>query len=261
MDTNSAINVRWPNTVRMLTPNNCRFWIRLYAKIVTKPRATFSVLFLIVAAFGFLPKTKEVVFFFCLTFPWLLLFILFLNMPLYVFLFRREPLHEEEKINHALEHGTIYFLRKYYAGERRIGGRAEKQGFRVCGVETKDDIQLAFEELREHIKKGELGIVLSRSCGSNIPTIQGVALILLAATFVIFAAFELDKTIVCLILLGNILLYRLLRFPIAKYFQKQETMSFSFSDAEIVEINKTKKKGLWEISPVYFVHTRVRNRI
>jgi hypothetical protein len=49
----------------------------------------------------------------------------------------------------------------------------------------------------------------------------------------------------------------LLKYRIGRYFQKRLTMSFAFSDARIVSINKTTKKSIFERNPVFHVRTSV----
>src|SRR5262249_9100954 len=52
----------------------------------------------------------------------------------------RYRLPEEVRRNHALEHGTIHYLRKHYGTRYKLSGRSEARGFRVAGARTPADI-------------------------------------------------------------------------------------------------------------------------
>jgi len=82
-------------------------------------------------------------------------------------LFQRFTLSEEKKRNHALEHGTIYILRQKYGKNAKIGGVAKKDGFRVCGVNNKDDLKKAFDQLVKELKKENSEFVISMSCAPD----------------------------------------------------------------------------------------------
>jgi hypothetical protein len=158
----------------------------------------------------------------------------------------------------VLEHGTIYFLEKHYGIKHKLGGSALDNGFRIHGVKSKKDISQAFEKLREYLEKSHTGIVLSKFCGSNVHILQGVSLILLTLTFICFVSLDIDLLRIQIILLFNLISYILFRHPIGKYFQKKLTMSFNFSDAQIISLKKSKKQGIFERNPVYFVRTKVQ---
>jgi hypothetical protein len=64
--------------------------------------------------------------------PWLLIGILIINLPFIGAAFRRLSLPLEVRRNHALEHGTIYFLKKELP-DRRIGGRGRGRRFQDLG--------------------------------------------------------------------------------------------------------------------------------
>ena len=62
---------------------------------------------------------------------------------------------KNKKLNHALEHGTIYFLKKSFGNSLRVGGQAEKNGFRIFGVSKKHDITMAFDKFINEEYAGE----------------------------------------------------------------------------------------------------------
>lgn len=197
--------------------------------------------------------------FFTIVFPFLLIVFLFLYLPLLAFLFRVPTMKKSEKINHVLEHGTIFFLKEKYAIKRGIGGSAEKEGFRIFGkIKSKEDIKEAFEKLSQYLNEDKDSAVLSKYCGSNIPILDGISFIILTISFFVFLVFDLDLTVVEIILAANIILFFLLRYPVGKYFQRKCTMCFQFSEPQIISIKKVGKKEILEKSPIYFVETKYK---
>jgi hypothetical protein len=228
---------------------------KLLVRVFLNPDLSFLIYFLIVGVFAWGGKSMMLLYGYIL--PWLILIILIINMPFFRLMFVGINMEKGTKINHVLEHGTIYYLKKRYGGNRKIGGRAKSSGFRVYGVKSQEDIRDAFEKLREYLKNGRRGIVLSKFCGSNVPILQGVSVLLLTATFIYFAFMKFDLIQIQIILLVNLVLNLLLKYPIGRYFQKRFTMSFDFSDARIEAINRSSKQGIFEKEPVYYVHTLV----
>ncbi len=226
-------------------------------KYVFNPSIVYFIYFLVVAAFGL---TKEQAFLlYAMTLPLLFIFLLFFYLPFLTFLFQISEMSLMTKINHVLEHGTIYFLKDIAENKRRIGGRSFDNGFRIYGdIESQSEIKKAFEGLSSYLGRGQSAAVLSKYCGSNTHILGGVSFILLTVTFLIFLFFDLEPLSVAAILLVNSIFYFLLRYPIGKYFQKKYVMHFDFSEPNILSINKVKKKGLWERSPVYFVKTEYK---
>jgi len=215
--------------------------------------------FLFVASFGW--AGRELLLEYVIIFPWFLLVVIVLNLPFLRLLVGGVKMSDEEEMNHVLEHGTARFLKQQYEIKRGIGGSAVKDGFRLYGVRSKKDIEPAFEKLRQYLKEGGHGAALSRFCGSNVYFMQGLSLMLLTLTFVCFAVRDFGLLYTQAILLSNLVLYLMLKYPVGKYFQKRFTMSFDFSDARIASINKTGEKGVFERSPVFHVRTSIEQRI
>lgn len=233
---------------------------RFLIKYVFNPSIVYFLYFLVVAAFGL---TKNQAFLlYAMTLPWLFIFLLFFYLPFLTFLFRISDMTLMTKINHVLEHGTIYFLKERAGNKCTIGGRSFDNGFRIYGdIESQKDIASAFDELSSYLGRGQSAAVLSKYCGSNTHILGGVSFILLTITLLVFLFLDLDVITVFWILLTNTAFYFLLRYPIGKYFQKKYVMNFHFTEPQIISIDKVKKKGLWERNPVYFVKTAYNIRI
>jgi hypothetical protein len=238
----------------LLNKKNEKKFVKFF---LLNPQLSFFVYFLFVASYAISPR--ELIFLYGFLFPWLAIVILFLNMPFFRLLFGGVDMDEDNKINHVLEHGTIYYLKKICGKKKRIGGRALSNGFRVNGVDSVENIKEAFGKLQDKLATGESGIVLSKYCGSNISILQGASIIILTVSFLLMMSIDFSKDVRLIILLINLLSYLILRFPVGKYFQKKLTMSFNFTNAEIVSIEKTKKDkdNIFERSPVFLVRTRI----
>lgn len=231
----------------------------LLVKYIFNPTIVFLIYFLFVSLFGL--SGKEAFIFFSIFSPFLLIAFVFLYLPLLAFLFRIPTLEKSKKINHVLEHGTIFFLGEKYATKRGIGGSAEKEGFRIYGkIKSKEDIQEAFEKLSQRLNEDKDSAVLSKYCGSNIPILDGISFIILTISFFVFLVFDLDLTVVKIILAANIILFFLLRYPVGKYFQRKCTMCFEFSEPQVISIKKVRKKEILEKSPIYFVETKYKTK-
>lgn len=211
--------------------------------------------FIFVLSFGL--SGKDALLIYAFFSPWLILILLFPNMPFLRILFSGVDMTEGEKINHVLEHGTVYFMKQKYGKKYKIGGRALDNGFRINGVKDKEDIKESFDMLRGYLNKENSAFILSKFCGSNVPVLQGISLIMLTMTLMLFFMKDLGLLQVEIILLINLILYIFLRYPIGKYFQKKWTMSFDFSDAQIIEIEKAEKDYLIERDSVYVVRTKI----
>jgi hypothetical protein len=189
--------------------------------------------------------------------PFVLFVVIGLNLPFFSTLFSRFTMSANKKQNHALEHGTIYFLKKRFGNKLRVGGHAEKNGFRICGVSKKHDIIQAFDQFAKEFSRKNPELFISLRCGSNIVTSQGIGLILLTISTFVLKIFELPDLIIALVLAANVAFYILLRKNLGNWIQEKLFMSTDFSSARIHSINKVKKKIYWEINPVYFVKTIV----
>src|SRR5437016_14678166 len=93
-----------------------------------RPYRGYVVLFGVAALWGLVPRTGEVTLFGALTLPWFFLFLVVLNVPFVGALVRRFRLSQAERQNHALEHGTIYFILKRRGASRGVGGQAAPTG-------------------------------------------------------------------------------------------------------------------------------------
>jgi hypothetical protein len=227
---------------------------KLLIKYVYNPTLVFFLYFSFVTLFGFYGKTLLLLF--GIIFPWLFIFFLFFYTPLLQFLFKAHKMPRDTKINHVLEHGTIYFLKKSYSKKHKIGGHSLPEGFRIYGeIDSKNDIKKAFDHLETYLEKGKTAAVLSRFCGSSTHILEGFSFVILTITLLVFGFCDLTIDTIRLFLALNIVIYFLFRFPIGNYFQKKCVMYFNFSDPKINSIKKVTKKGLWERSPVYFVKT------
>lgn len=212
---------------------------------------TCVLLFLYVPPEGF----GAIAFIFLL--PFVLFVVIGLNLPFFSTLFSRFTMSANKKQNHALEHGTIYFLKKRFGNKLRVGGHAEKNGFRICGVSKKHDIIQAFDQFAKEFSRKNPELFISLRCGSNIVTSQGFGLILLTISTFALKIFESPDLIIALVLAANVAFYILLRKNLGNWIQEKLFMSTDFLSARIHSINKVKKKIYWEINPVYFVKTIV----
>ncbi len=230
---------------------------RFFIKYVFNPSIVYFFYFLIVAAFG-LTKNRAFIIY-AMTLPGIFIFLLFFYLPFLSFLFRISEMSVMTKINHVLEHGTIYFLKERASNKRRIGGRSFDDGFRVYGdIESQKEVITAFDELSSYLDQGKSAAVLSKYCGSNTHILGGVSFVLLTITLLVFFIWNLEAVEIFWVLLANATLYFFLRYPLGKYFQKKYVMYFQFKEPVILSIDKVKKKGIWERNPVYFVKTTYR---
>lgn len=230
---------------------------RKFIRFVINPLSGFVLYLFIIAFFLLFPRSGSmtILFYFCL--PFLFLAVLGLNIPFVSILFRRFTMSEKQKWNHALEHGTILFLRQKYGKNARIGGRAKKDGFRISGVRDKTDLVRAFKDLSEELGHEDSDLIVSMRCGSNITTAQGFGIILLTLSGVGILVFRPIPEVSFSILVLNVLMYFLLRRRLASWIQYKLFMSLNFARARIHSINKVKKEIFWEQNPVYFVKTIV----
>jgi hypothetical protein len=224
---------------------------------IRNPLTGFIFYLFCVAIFLIIPPGKEGAISFILVLPVVLFVVIGLNLSFSLALFSRFTLSDAKKRNHALEHGTIQFLKKLHGNKLRVGGIAEKNGFRIFGVKNKNDISEAFVQLINEMHGLDPSLVISLRCSSNIATAQGFGLIILTISAVFLKFVYASHETILLILATNIILYVLLRRKLGGWIQEKLFMSLDFSSARIHSINKVKKDGFWEISPVYFVKTIV----
>jgi|GEM_PF-2120914 len=223
-----------------------------------RPFISFLFYFILITIIALASNKSEIMSLFLFLFPWLALIFFFLNMPFIRAAFQQFRMHESKKMNHVLEHGTVYFLKERYGKYSGVGGSADYDGFRVSGVKKKKHIYEAFNKLVEYIFKEKRWehLMTSKLCGSNIVTAQGFGIILLTVTGFVLIFLKL-KNFVSFIVLGlNIIIYFLLRYPLGNFVQKKLFLSFNFENAKIVGIKRV-KKGLFEEGGVYFVETKI----
>jgi len=236
--------------IRISDKKLAKFLIRY----IFNPTTVFSVYFLFISLYGL--SKKEAVEIYTILSPFFMVLFTFLYLPFICLLFNVANMKKATKTNHVLEHGTIYFLKEKYGRKHRIGGSSSKDGFRIYGKkESKQDIIESFSKLRRYLEEGKSRAVLLKRCGSSTHILGGVSFIILTITFFILLFFELQLLTVKILLIANIILYFLLRYPIGRYFQKKYVMCFEFSEPEIIYISKVRKKGFWEQNPVYFIKT------
>lgn len=229
-----------------------------FVRFITNPLTGFCTYFLIVSFFVFIPSSGASVILFYFFLPFIFLIIIGLNMSFMSLLFERFTLSEEKKKNHALEHGTIYILRRKYGKNAKIGGVAKKDGFRICGVSKKEDLRDSFCQLVKELKKENSELILSMSCGTNVSTAQGFGIIILTVSFISILVLRPIPEVIFSILALNVILYFSLRRRLGSWIQKRLFMSLDFSDASIHSINRAKRETFWERNPVYFVKTLVQ---
>jgi len=242
--------LRWKNRTMISDKKLAKFLIRY----IYNPTIVFSVYFFFISLYGLSKKEAVEIYFFMS--PYLMILFTFLYLPFLYLLFNAANMKKTEKINHVLEHGTIYFLKEKHGKKHRIGGSSSEDGFRIYGKkESKQDIIESFNKVKHYLEEGKSSIVLSKRCGSGIHILGGVSFITLTTTFFILLFFNLQLLTVKIILIANVVLFFLLRYPIGKYFQKKFVMCFEFSEPKIISISKVRKKELFEKNPVYFIKT------
>ncbi|MHC4779533.1 MAG: DUF6391 domain-containing protein, partial [Planctomycetota bacterium] len=183
--------------------------------------------------------------------------VFFINLPLLGAFLRLFWLPEKAKINHALEHGTIQILRKAYGRSRTLSGSSSEKGFRISGAKRARDVESAFRLLLERLANGETRLAYARTCGSVLVTTQALGLIVFLGTAIAFIelAPALDTALV--VVLTELLIVMLLRYPMGVYIQKRFFVSVRFGSAHLVMVEPVDPEDLFEKSPVFFVHTRI----
>lgn len=224
-------------------------------KFIKNPISGFIFYLICIAIFLYVPPEGFGNMAFVFLLPFVLFVIIGLNLPFFSALFRRFTMSMDKKRNHALEHGTIYFIKKRFGNKIRVGGYAEKNGFRICGVSKKHDIIRAFDKFTQEFSQKNTELFISLRCGSNIVTSQGFGIILLTISAIVLRLFKASDLIIAMALVANVLFYLLLRRNLGNWVQGKLFMSTEFSSAKIHSINKVKKKIYLEINPVYFVKT------
>ena len=230
---------------------------RLVRLLRLRPILIFTVYFVLVAILAIAPASSDITAFYLVASPWLLLFMLFLHVPVVGSAIQGFRLPEKVRVNHALEHGTIFFLRRRYGRKFKIGGKAEPDGFRLNGLPSAELVTEAFIELQEQLSRGNTGLVVSKYCGSMIVTAQALSSALLTLVAVLFLSFHLDSQTKIGLLVAVLLSYLLLRRKLGYVIQRRRFLSLEFQGAAIRSIKQVKPSGLYERRPVFFVRTIV----
>lgn len=233
------------------------FGWRLVRFVIMRPAFSFGILFVLVAVLALTRDNQAVRALYLLTFPWVFALLLILNSPFLASAFRQFRMSDAVKMNHALEHGTIFFLRRRYGRKFKIGGKAEEDGFRLNGLQSPEQIVSAFKELLEHLARGDSRPVVSIHCGSNIITAQGYGIVVLIISGIGLLFLPLGRQATLTILASNLVVYVLLRQQLGNLVQRRFFMSLDFQDAAIHSVNQVKPVGI-ERRPVFFVRTAVR---
>jgi len=231
---------------------------RVVLYFILRPFLGFALNLLLAMSIALAPTGSSVPALYLLVFPWLLLIVFVLNLPFVGAAIRGFRLSEETRVNHALEHGTVYFLRRRYGKRFKIGGKAETNGFRLNGLPSDDLVVPAFNELRDHLARGVKRVVVSKRCGSMIVTAQGLAITLLTLAMVSFLVFNMTSRTKLGVLGMIVLLYLMLRHGLGWLLQRYIFVSVRFADATVRSVRRVKPIGPLERQQVYFVSTLVQ---
>ena len=231
--------------------------IRRILELVFRPNLSFFLYFSFVSISGF--KTKEIFLFQGILFPLFLFVLVVLYFPLLYFIFNFTSLSKATKINHVLEHGTVYFLKKKYGKKHKVGGYSMDSGFRVFGALRKKDIIDAFDQMKQELCKKSKSSFFLKNCGTNVYVLQGLSFTMLTGTLLVFFLIpETNFFFVQILLFCDLIVYFFLRYPLGSFFQKRYMMFFEFKEPSIVNIKKTQKKKVFEKNPVYWVKTNYK---
>ena len=231
--------------------------LRWFPRIIISPVLSLSLIGALICAFSLLSSAGNASFLGGLLLPWVALGLLLLSLPTVGALVSRYQLPEQTRRNHALEHGTLYFLRKRYGTRYKLSGRSEERGFRVAGARYPADIQRAFRELLLELRKGNQSVVVARRCGSNIVTAQACGLVLMAGLAVSVVALSPSIVVVVVAALGIIGIAAVARYPLGMMLQKRRFLLIDFSDASILSVDPVDRAEVLERHPVHFVRTQI----
>jgi hypothetical protein len=187
--------------------------------------------------------------------PWLLVLLGLINLPFVAAAFRAFHVDHETRRNHALEHATIHFLEA--GGTRRLSGRAARNGFRVCGRSSAQEIRKAFEQVRRMVRDGDRLPYISRRCGSNIVSALGLALLLLLAVVLISLMVQPPLVVRASALALVVVFFVALRHGIGNWIQGRFFMATDFEEVSLRDVYEV-QAGPMERRPVHFVATIVR---
>jgi hypothetical protein len=201
------------------------------------------------------PRTAASAYLFAL--PWLLPLFAILNLPFVLGAFRAFHIDPATKRNHALEHATILILEG--DSGRRFTGRAELNGFRICGHTTASEIRAAFERVRRVVETGGELACISRRCGSNVVAALGMAMGLLMLVAVAIVVLRPSLTVRAVTLIAVVLLFVGLWRGIGNAIQRRFFLSVDFVHVSLRDVRGVPQK-LFDRGPVHFVETLVLPR-
>jgi len=222
-----------------------------------RPQLGFWVLLCTAALWGLAASTGTATLVGSFAVPWLALLLGGLNLPFVGAVARRFTLPMAERRNHALEHGTIWFLLRNRGEPRGVGGEARPAGFRINGAKSKAEIRRAFEQLLAADEATRWSAAVANECGSMMVVAQGLGVTALLMTLTAFTLWPPQALTVVWVLGAQAVLFTTLRRPVGRLIQRKRLLSLDFSSARIVDIKKVPADVPWEKSPVYFVQTEV----
>lgn len=235
-------------------PDFGRKW--LY-RIFRRPYFAVSTYFCLVSLFLLIPRTPDITLVYVLLGPWIVILLLFVNLPLVSAAFRKFRMTETKKRNHALEHGTIFFLQHRYGRKFRPGGKALDTGFRLSGIQNKEDVGVAFDDLICALNDGQEDCVVSNRCGSMIVVAEGLAVVLLTVSAVPATFLRFGPKASAILLLANACAFVIFRYPMGRWIQRRFFLSLDFKKAQITEIRTAKDREFFERPRVLIIKTRI----
>jgi Domain of unknown function (DUF6391) len=186
--------------------------------------------------------------------PLLLPILGILNLPFLGGAFRAFRMDPATRRNHALEHATIFFLEA--KSGRRFSGCAERNGFRIAGHTSSDQIKAAFRRVRNRVRAGEPLVYVSRRCGSNMATALGFGMGLLLLVAVSSALIRPPLFVRAGALMAVVVLFFGLRHGLGNAIQRRYFMTVDFAEVSLRNIRTVPPDGS-ERGPVHFVETGV----
>jgi hypothetical protein len=187
--------------------------------------------------------------------PWLLALFALINLPFVAGAFRAFHLDRETRRNHALEHATIHFLER--GTTRRLGGGAARNGFRISGRTSPEDIRKAFEQVRRLVRQGDSLPHISRRCGSNVISALGLTLLLLLSVTVISFLIQPPLAVRASALAFVVVFFVSMRHAVGNWIQGRFFMATDFGEVSLRDVREV-SPGPMERPPVHFVATIVR---
>lgn len=189
--------------------------------------------------------------------PWLLPAVVVLNLPLIGGALRRLTLPLPVRRNHALEHGTIQILRQQHGTSRRMGGKAQRDGFRLSGTGGPEEIEAAFDRFVRLPPAERTKLAVADQCGSMLVVTQGLGLLVLLATVGCLTIWNPSRLVVAVVLGLQFAVYLLGRRPLGRLLQAKRLLALDFCTASIRSITKVRSDHFLEHPPTYLVRTEI----